>query len=51
VCDSVEFTSIIFVEKDTVFEDLCLSELWTLLPCVIITAKGIPDYATRFLVA
>jgi DNA topoisomerase VI subunit A len=44
VCDSVEF--IIIVEADTVFDDLCLSELWTLLPCVLITAKGNPDYAT-----
>jgi DNA topoisomerase VI subunit A len=49
VCDSVEF--ILIVEKDTVFDDLCLNELWTLLPCVLICAKGNPDYATRFVVA
>jgi DNA topoisomerase VI subunit A len=49
VGDLVQF--IIVVEKDTVFDDLCLSRLWTLLPCVLITAKGMPDYATRFMVA
>jgi DNA topoisomerase VI subunit A len=49
VCDSVEF--ILIVEKDTVFNELCLNELWTLLPCVLITAKGFPDYATRVMVA
>ncbi len=49
VCDSVEF--IIIVEKDTVFDDLCISKLWTLLPCILITGKGVPDYATRLMVA
>ncbi|XP_026193130.1 meiotic recombination protein SPO11-like [Cyclospora cayetanensis] len=38
---------IIVVEKDTIFQSLCAVEFWNLLPCILITGKGFPDFATR----
>jgi meiotic recombination protein SPO11 len=35
------------VEKDAIFQRLAEDRLWEVLPCVLITAKGFPDLATR----
>ncbi len=49
ICESYDF--ILIVEKDTAFDVLCQAKLWEELPCVLITGRGIPDAATRCLVA
>ena len=38
---------VIVVEKDAVFNRLCAERIFEKLPCVIVTAKGFPDLATR----
>lgn len=38
---------ILVVEKDAIFQRLAEDRLWEVLPCVLITAKGFPDLATR----
>ncbi|CAL56369.1 Spo11/DNA topoisomerase VI, subunit A [Ostreococcus tauri] len=38
---------VIVVEKDAVFNKLCAERIYEYLPCVLITAKGYPDVATR----
>nr|APZ84706.1 initiator of meiotic double stranded breaks SPO11-2 [Zea mays subsp. mays]APZ84716.1 initiator of meiotic double stranded breaks SPO11-2 [Zea mays subsp. mays] len=40
---------IIVVEKDAVFQRLAEDRLYNQLPCILITAKGYPDIATRFI--
>ncbi|XP_020685355.1 meiotic recombination protein SPO11-2 [Dendrobium catenatum] len=40
---------IIVVEKDAIFQRLAEDCLFNLVPCILITAKGYPDIATRFL--
>ena len=42
---------VIVVEKDTVFDTLRSSMIWTRLPCVLITGRGKPDEYTRYLVS
>ena len=38
---------VIVVEKDAVFNRLCAERVFEKLPCVLVTAKGFPDLATR----
>ncbi|KAG2425773.1 hypothetical protein HXX76_013398 [Chlamydomonas incerta] len=38
---------LVVVEKDAAFQRLAEDRLWERLPCVLITAKGFPDVATR----
>lgn len=38
---------VIIVEKDSVFDKLVRERVFDRLPCVIVTAKGFPDLATR----
>jgi DNA topoisomerase VI subunit A len=38
---------ILVVEKDAIFQRLSEDRLWSLLPCILITARGMPDMATR----
>jgi meiotic recombination protein SPO11 len=38
---------ILIVEKDAVFSKLVQEKIWLKYPCVIITAKGFPDFSTR----
>ena len=38
---------VIIVEKDAVFNRLCTERVFETLPCVLATAKGFPDIATR----
>lgn len=38
---------VIIVEKDAVFNRLCTERAFEMLPCVLATAKGFPDIATR----
>ncbi|KAL6658989.1 hypothetical protein ACP70R_003029 [Stipagrostis hirtigluma subsp. patula] len=40
---------IIVVEKDAIFQRLAEDRLYNHLPCILITAKGYPDIATRFI--
>ncbi|KXG24464.1 meiotic recombination protein SPO11-2 [Sorghum bicolor] len=40
---------IIVVEKDAIFQRLAEDRLYNQLPCILITAKGYPDIATRFI--
>ncbi|RLM61781.1 meiotic recombination protein SPO11-2 [Panicum miliaceum] len=40
---------IIVVEKDAIFQRLADDRLYDQLPCILITAKGYPDIATRFI--
>ncbi|XP_039124499.1 meiotic recombination protein SPO11-2 [Dioscorea cayenensis subsp. rotundata] len=39
---------IIVVEKDAIFQRLAEDQLYNQIPCILITAKGYPDIATRF---
>lgn len=38
---------VLLIEKDAVFNRLAEDKFWEYLPCIIITAKGQPDLATR----
>ncbi|KAK8964190.1 Meiotic recombination protein SPO11-2 [Platanthera guangdongensis] len=40
---------IIVIEKDAIFQRLSEDRLFNLVPCILVTAKGFPDIATRFL--
>ncbi|XP_052165768.1 meiotic recombination protein SPO11-2 isoform X3 [Oryza glaberrima] len=40
---------IIVVEKDAIFQRLAEDRIYSQLPCILITAKGYPDLATRFI--
>ncbi|KAJ1267354.1 hypothetical protein BS78_07G049600 [Paspalum vaginatum] len=40
---------IIVVEKDAIFQRLAEDRLYNQLPCILITAKGYPDIASRFI--
>ncbi|KAG2576829.1 meiotic recombination protein SPO11-2 isoform X2 [Panicum virgatum] len=40
---------IIVMEKDAIFQRLAEDRLYNQLPCILITAKGYPDIATRFI--
>ncbi|TVU42861.1 hypothetical protein EJB05_09284, partial [Eragrostis curvula] len=40
---------IIVLEKDAIFQRLAEDRLYNQLPCILITAKGYPDIATRFI--
>ncbi|KAF3782396.1 Meiotic recombination protein [Nymphaea thermarum] len=40
---------IIIVEKDAIFQRLAEDRVFDQIPCIMITAKGYPDVATRFL--
>jgi meiotic recombination protein SPO11 len=40
-------TWVLVVEKDAIFQRLTDDRIWELLPCIIITARGMPDFATR----
>ncbi|XP_020114836.1 meiotic recombination protein SPO11-2 isoform X2 [Ananas comosus] len=40
---------IIIVEKDGIFQRLAEDHLFNQIPCILITAKGYPDMATRFI--
>ncbi|XP_073106138.1 meiotic recombination protein SPO11-2 isoform X1 [Elaeis guineensis] len=40
---------IIIVEKDAIFQRLAEDRLFNQIPCILITAKGYPDIATRFI--
>lgn len=40
---------IIVIEKDAIFQRLSEDLLFNAIPCILITAKGFPDIATRFL--
>ncbi|KAJ9473224.1 hypothetical protein DIPPA_70133 [Diplonema papillatum] len=44
---SADVRAIVVVEKDSVFQQLCESRLWEILPCILITGCGFPDAATR----
>lgn len=41
---------VIIVEKDAIFQRLAEDRLFNRIPCILITAKGYPDIATRFIV-
>ncbi|KAG0452800.1 hypothetical protein HPP92_025464 [Vanilla planifolia] len=53
VLNKLEFYSdaryIIVVEKDAIFQRLAEDRLFNQIPCILTTAKGYPDIATRFL--
>lgn len=38
---------ILVIEKDAIFQRLSEDRLYDKLPCILITAKGMPDLATR----
>ena len=38
---------VVVVEKDAVFQRLLNERIFDVIPCVVITAKGFPDFATR----
>ena len=38
---------VLLIEKDAVFNRLAEDRFWEYLPCIIVTAKGQPDLATR----
>ncbi|KYK67467.1 putative topoisomerase VIA [Toxoplasma gondii TgCatPRC2] len=38
---------IIVVEKDAIFQTLCEQQIWNIIPCILITGKGFPDFVTR----
>ncbi|EFJ47521.1 hypothetical protein VOLCADRAFT_105081 [Volvox carteri f. nagariensis] len=38
---------LLVVEKDAVFQRLAEDRIWDHLPCVLLTARGMPDLATR----
>jgi len=38
---------VVVVEKDSVFTKLVQERVFDQLPCVLVTAKGFPDLATR----
>ncbi|KDD71428.1 hypothetical protein H632_c5051p0, partial [Helicosporidium sp. ATCC 50920] len=40
-------TILLVVEKQSVFQQLLEERLWLVCPCILVTAKGMPDYATR----
>ncbi|KAL6066383.1 meiotic recombination protein SPO11-2 [Balamuthia mandrillaris] len=40
---------VVVVEKDSVFQRLAEDKIYNIVPCALITAKGIPDLATRAL--
>ncbi|XP_078440653.1 sporulation 11-2 isoform X2 [Wolffia australiana] len=40
---------IIILEKDAIFQRLVEDQIFNQIPCILITAKGYPDIATRFL--
>ncbi|PKA50130.1 Meiotic recombination protein SPO11-2 [Apostasia shenzhenica] len=40
---------IIIIEKDAIFQRLAEDRLFNQVPCILITAKGYPDIASRFL--
>ena len=42
---------LLVVEKDAVFQRLAEDRAWSSLPLVLITARGMPDLATRALAA
>jgi DNA topoisomerase VI subunit A len=42
---------LIVVEKDAVFQRLVEDRIFDHIPCVLVTAKGMPDLATRALCA
>ncbi|PUZ50185.1 hypothetical protein GQ55_6G039200 [Panicum hallii var. hallii] len=46
---STDARYIIVVEKDAIFQRLAEDRLYNQLPCILITAKGYPDIATRFI--
>jgi DNA topoisomerase VI subunit A len=47
ICIISHAFQILVVEKDAIFQRLAEDRLWEVLPCVLITAKGFPDLATR----
>ncbi|KAI4837913.1 meiotic recombination protein SPO11-2 [Plasmodium brasilianum] len=38
---------ILVVEKYSLYQKLCENKIWNILPCILITGKGFPDYSTR----
>ena len=38
---------VLVIEKDATFRTLCDAFLWRALPLILVTAQGMPDYATR----
>ncbi|CRG97289.1 topoisomerase, putative [Plasmodium gallinaceum] len=38
---------IIVVEKYSLYQKLCQHKIWDILPCILITGKGFPDFSTR----
>jgi DNA topoisomerase VI subunit A len=42
---------LLIVEKDAIFQRLAEGGLHNQLPCILVTAKGMPDLATRALCA
>lgn len=42
---------VLVVEKDAVFQHLVQDRLWEQLPCVLLTGRGMPDMASRALLA
>ncbi|CRG99137.1 topoisomerase, putative [Plasmodium relictum] len=38
---------ILVVEKYSLYQKLCQHKIWNILPCILITGKGFPDFATR----
>ncbi|CAA9987170.1 meiotic recombination protein SPO11-2, putative [Plasmodium knowlesi strain H] len=38
---------ILVVEKYSLYQKLCEKEIWNILPCILITGKGVPDFSTR----
>ena len=39
--------AILVIEKDAVFAQLLDARIWTTIPCVLVTGRGVPDIATR----
>ncbi|GAW79976.1 hypothetical protein, conserved [Plasmodium gonderi] len=38
---------ILVVEKYSLYQKLCENRIWNILPCILITGKGFPDFSTR----
>lgn len=38
---------VIVVEKDAIFQRLVEDKIFLVLPCILVTGKGMPDLATR----
>ncbi|KAL6776272.1 SPO11B [Auxenochlorella protothecoides x Auxenochlorella symbiontica] len=47
VLQSAGAAFVLVIEKETVFQALTRAQLWEECPCILVTARGMPDLATR----